>query len=94
MSEEVKEHALEPFFTTKDVSEGSGLGLSMVFGFVSQIGGKIEIESAERAGSGVKLFVREISNWNRKRRLVGVSRFPWVPMKRYSLSKMTKDFEN
>ena len=51
------EHVFEPFFTTKGVGEGSGLGLSMVFGFAKQSGGHVAIESRESEGTTVKLYL-------------------------------------
>ncbi|CAI1004033.1 ATP-binding protein [Serratia ficaria] len=55
MSEEVKAQAFEPFFTTKAVGRGSGLGLSMVYGFVRQSGGRVQIETAAGEGTLVRL---------------------------------------
>ena len=57
MPEEVVAHMFEPFFTTKGVGEGSGLGLSMVYGFIRQSGGHVEIESAVGQGTTVRLYL-------------------------------------
>jgi PAS domain S-box-containing protein len=51
MSLETKERVFEPFFTTKSFGEGTGLGLSQVFGFIKQIGGAISVESNVGVGS-------------------------------------------
>ncbi|PLR42302.1 ATP-binding protein [Chimaeribacter arupi] len=55
MSEEVRAQVFEPFFTTKGVGQGSGLGLSMVYGFIRQSGGRVQIESRPGQGTRVRL---------------------------------------
>jgi CheY-like chemotaxis protein len=57
MSEDVQLKVFEPFFTTKDVGKGSGLGLSMVFGFAKQSNGHVTIYSEEGHGTSVKLYL-------------------------------------
>ena len=56
MSPEVCARAIEPFFTTKDVGSGTGLGLSMVYGFMKQIGGHAQLYSEVGRGTRVSLF--------------------------------------
>lgn len=56
MSLETQAKACEPFFTTKDVGKGSGLGLSMVYGFTQQSNGKLNIESEEGKGTCVEML--------------------------------------
>jgi len=57
MPEDVLEKVFEPFFTTKDVGKGSGLGLSMVYGFVNQSQGHILIESDIGKGTTIRIFL-------------------------------------
>jgi len=55
MTPDVLSHALEPFFTTKEIGQGSGLGLPMVYGFAKQSKGDLAIESEQGKGTKVTL---------------------------------------
>ncbi|MFK7957108.1 MAG: ATP-binding protein [Lysobacterales bacterium] len=57
MSESELEHAIEPFYTTKDLHAGSGLGLSSVYGFVKQSGGDLRMTSRPGDGTVVELVL-------------------------------------
>jgi signal transduction histidine kinase/CheY-like chemotaxis protein len=57
MDETVRNRAYEPFFTTKDVGQGSGLGLSMVFGTMRQLRGAIAIDSQLGEGTTIRLYL-------------------------------------
>lgn len=62
MKPEVLEHAFEPFFTTKSVGKGSGLGLSMVHGFVSQSKGYVTLHSEVNHGTTVNIYLPKIKS--------------------------------
>ena len=55
MSEEVKNKIIEPFFTTKKVGKGTGLGVSISYGIVKDYGGSIDIESEIGRGTTFRL---------------------------------------
>ena len=57
MTADVCAHAFEPFFTTKDIGVGSGLGLSMVYGFAKQSGGHVAIDSVPDNGATIALYL-------------------------------------
>ncbi|CPQ62923.1 two-component sensor histidine kinase [Bordetella pertussis] len=57
MAPDVLARVLEPFFTTKPMGQGTGLGLSMIYGFAQQAGGMVTIASVQAEGTAVRLFL-------------------------------------
>ena len=57
MSATTMAHVFDPFFTTKPLGQGTGLGLSMIYGFVQQSGGHIHLRSGEGQGTTVTIYL-------------------------------------
>lgn len=66
MSDDVMGRAFDPFFTTKAEGEGTGLGLSQVYGFVRQSGGHVQMNSQPGRGTTIRLFLPRIGQHQRK----------------------------
>ena len=62
MAPEVVARAFDPFFTTKPLGQGTGLGLSMIHGFIQQSGGQVRIESIVGQGTTVRLYLPKIAD--------------------------------
>jgi PAS domain S-box-containing protein len=76
MPSEVMERVFEPFFTTKSFGEGTGLGLSQVFGFAKQIGGAVSVDSEMGKGATLTLYLpashgADASQWMNGDRALG-----------------------
>lgn len=61
MSEDVVAQAFDPFFTTKPLGMGTGLGLSMVYGFTRQSGGQVKIQSEPDRGTRISLYLPHVA---------------------------------
>ncbi len=72
MSKDTIERAFEPFFTTKPAGVGTGLGLSMVYGFVKQSGGHVKIYSEPGEGTTIKLYFPRLAD--------NAELPPWAPI--------------
>jgi len=82
MDEATRQRAVEPFFTTKDVGQGTGLGLAQVFGTAAQSGGELRIESAPRVGTEIFLSLRRCPTANSRRTPLSIVNDSEAPIRR------------
>ncbi|AJA15655.1 MULTISPECIES: PAS domain-containing protein [Pseudomonas] len=82
MSAEVVERAVEPFFTTKPMGQGTGLGLSMTYGFVRQSGGQLRVLSVPGEGTRIELLLPR----HHEQAQAPISKAPRAPLRRSSES--------
>jgi PAS domain S-box-containing protein len=82
MAPDVLQRALDPFFTTKPIGQGTGLGLSMVYGFVKQSRGYLHIDSRPDGGTSVDILLPLVNNMPEHAEKAGnVLEFPQAPRK-------------
>jgi PAS domain S-box-containing protein len=65
MTEDVIQRAFDPFYTTKPLGQGTGLGLSMIYGFVKQSGGQVRITSKLDEGTTIHLYLPRHDDWEK-----------------------------
>jgi PAS domain S-box-containing protein len=73
MSPEVAARAFDPFFTTKPIGQGTGLGLSMIYGFARQSNGHVLIDSKQGVGTSVRLYLPRYHGDAAEERVVGAA---------------------
>jgi signal transduction histidine kinase len=67
MDEEIRQRVFEPFFSTKAVGRGTGLGLFVSHNLIKELGGRIEVESEPGRGSTFRIILKDVKQWPMKR---------------------------